>query len=223
MHWYGSILPRIHPYLFRNATIPTRVESLLEIAPGYGRWTQFLLAYAARMVVVDLNEACITACQQRFRAADHITYHVNDGKSLAMIAADSIDFAFSYDSLVHVESDVIEAYLAELSRVLRIGGSAFIHHSNLGQYSGVVAAENIKTHWRGRTVSAESVRTAASRAGLVCVSQELVNWDGGEHHIDCYSVFRKLEGERPDVVKTAVSDFSRETAYVRSLAALYVE
>jgi hypothetical protein len=48
-----------------------------------------------------------------------------------MIENGSIDFAFSFDSLVHAESDVMSSYAHELARVLKPGGVAFLHHSNL--------------------------------------------------------------------------------------------
>ncbi|MBA2524584.1 MAG: class I SAM-dependent methyltransferase, partial [Pyrinomonadaceae bacterium] len=106
--WWGTILPRIHAFA------PT--ESILEIAPGFGRFTQHLKDLCHHLTVVDLTEKCIEACEQRFASCSHITYYVNDGKSLDMIADQSIDFVFSYDSLVHVEADVIEAYLSQLAR-----------------------------------------------------------------------------------------------------------
>jgi hypothetical protein len=59
---------------------------------------------------------------------------VNDGKSLAMVEDRSVDFAFSFDSLVHVEADVIAAYLNQLGKKLKPGGFAFFHHSNLESY-----------------------------------------------------------------------------------------
>jgi cyclopropane fatty-acyl-phospholipid synthase-like methyltransferase len=39
------------------------------------------------------------------------------------------DFVFSFDSLVHVESDVIENYLTQLAKKLKPNGIGFIHHS----------------------------------------------------------------------------------------------
>ena len=54
--------------------------------------------------------------------------------SLPMVEDQSIDFAFSFDSLVHVESDVLMGYLAELARTLKPEGVAFLHHSNYGSY-----------------------------------------------------------------------------------------
>src|SRR5207253_469039 len=129
--WFGTILPRIHSF------IPA--GTVLEIAPGYGRWTHYLKDSCEKLILVDLAERCIDACKQRFASSSHITYHVNDGKSLEMIADNSIDFVFSFDSLVHAEADVLEAYLSQLAKKLKPNGVGFIHHSNLGMYSELIA------------------------------------------------------------------------------------
>src|SRR5205807_774882 len=68
--WYGAILPRIH------AMVPA--GTILEIAPGYGRWTQYLKDLCQRLVIVDLTEKCITHCRERFADSGNIEYHVND-------------------------------------------------------------------------------------------------------------------------------------------------
>ena len=84
------------------------------------RWlwamTHFLKDLCHRLTLVDLNAHCIAGCQRRFASCDHITYAVNDGTSLHMVPDQSVDFAFSYDSLVHVDADVIDAYLSSSRR-----------------------------------------------------------------------------------------------------------
>ena len=99
MQWYGTLLPRIHRYL------PT--ETILEIAPGFGRWTDFLKDHCRKPIVVDLSQKCIEACRERFKACSHIAYFVNDGQSLGMIEDHAVDFAFSFDSLVHAEDRAV--------------------------------------------------------------------------------------------------------------------
>ena len=99
---------------------PTSVA--LEVAPGRGRWTEFLVANAAKVHLFDLNDSCIEACRQRFADVDHVTYCVNDGSSLPGVDAASVDFVWSYDSFVHMEADTIRGYLSEFARVLRPGG-----------------------------------------------------------------------------------------------------
>ena len=46
----------------------------------------------------------------------------------------SVDLVFSFDSLVHVEREVMQSYLAALTRCLKPGRFAFLQHSNLGMY-----------------------------------------------------------------------------------------
>jgi len=122
MQWYGTLLPRIHKHL--------PAGTILEIAPGFGRWTHFFADLCERLIVVDMSDKCIDACKQRFQDRSHIQFHVNDGKSLEVIDDNSIDFVFSFDSLVHAEADVVEAYLSQLSRKLKPGGVGFIHHQS---------------------------------------------------------------------------------------------
>jgi SAM-dependent methyltransferase len=196
--WSFTLHPRIHSF------IPT--DTILEIAPGYGRWTEYLRRYSKRLVLVDLVPECIDACRQRFASDSHITYHVNDGKSLAMIADRSIDFVFSFDALVHAEADVIAAYLQQLAHKLKPDGVGFIHHSNIGEYRRSFAVfrrlqrpsglrqlmRNLRImdpdNWRAFSMTAELFEQRCREAGLQCISQELVNWRS-RRLIDAISVF----------------------------------
>ncbi len=206
--WQWSLWPRLRWLL------PAR--TVLEIAPGYGRWTQYLLACCERYVGIDLSSECVEACRQRFADADHAEFHVNDGRSLAAVADASIEVAFSFDSLVHVEDDVIDAYTSELARVLTPDGVAFLHHSNLAACRPIrgplqlglhVAERALRRqtpgfdHWRGSTMSAQRLEELADQAGLACIGQEVVNWGGGRL-IDCISLLtpRGSRWERPNLV-----------------------
>lgn len=108
--------------------------TILEIAPGFGRWTQYLKDLCDELVIVDLSERCIDACRERFAGESNIEYHVNDGRSVDMIGSGTVDLAFSFDSLVHVDTDTLGSYLAGFARVLSPDGVAVIHHSNMGTY-----------------------------------------------------------------------------------------
>jgi hypothetical protein len=188
----------------------------LEIAPGHGRWTQFLKDACERLILVDLSGSCIAACQHRFPDCSHISYYVNDGKSLAMLPDESIDFAFSFDSLVHVEADVIEAYLQQLAVKLTKQGVGFIHHSNLGQYKNQLwyvrlplmrnilklAGLDVYTAYRTFSVSAARFEEMARGAGFQCISQEVVNWYSPRLS-DCLSLFTRTGSRwsRPNQIK----------------------
>jgi SAM-dependent methyltransferase len=207
--WFGSILPRLHAF------VP--VGTILEIAPGFGRWTRFLRPLCDRMALVDLSERCIDACRKRFGDEESIEYHVNDGRSLEMVTDASIDLAFSFDSLVHADADVIESYLVQLRNKLTEDGVAFLHHSNFAALDE--RTEN--RHWRSESVSGEMVCDLAERADLSVVSQERINW-GAPELTDCLTVLTRTGSpwERP----TRIVDnpnFMAEAVQIARWAPLY--
>jgi len=199
MQWYGTIFPRIKSH------VPT--NRILEIACGYGRWTQYLKDLCKNLIVIDLSEECIQACKRRFSECLHIEYHVNDGKSLDIISDSSVDFVFSFDSLVHADESVMKAYLCQLQRILNNDGVAFIHHSNLGEYHtrysrirNIPKLEGLLTrlgileknlHWRDFSVDAKKVEVLAEEHGLRCISQEIIPWGTKKILIDCMSTIVK--------------------------------
>jgi SAM-dependent methyltransferase len=195
--WQHVLLPRIADRL--------PVDTVLEIGPGYGRWSHFLKDQCRRLVLVDLSPRCIEACRARFGEDPRIDYVVNDGASLSPVEDRSVDFIFSFDTLVHAERDVMLAYLREFQRVLRPGGAAFVHHSNLAAYREWLLQNRpleVLDHWRGVTVSAAFVRHACDAVGLRCPRQELINWRDVGVLLDCFST----------IVLDAAAEASTETA-----------
>src|ERR1700712_2655035 len=177
--WWVTLFSRIQGF------VPA--GRILEIAPGYGRWTHYLRDLCDELIGVDIAESAVAHCRERFAGDAHVRFEVNDGTSLAVAAARSVDLVFSFDSLVHAERDVMAGYLQEFARVLADDGVAFIHHSNMGSYEvGTYDPHNI--HWRATSVSAAIVEQHAQDAGLRCVSQETVAWGNTTLLNDCFSV-----------------------------------
>ncbi len=227
--WYGSLYPRVRRYL--------PAATILELAPGHGRWTQFLLDHCDRLTGIDISASAVEVCRQRFAGNPKATFVTNDGSNLDAVTDGSVDLAFSFDSLVHVEADVLGAYLTELARKLAPNGVAWLHHSNLGAYrtqfkvfervpppfrKPLVAGHVIdQRHLRAFSVTAEWFRSACISVGLRCVGQELVNW-GGRRLIDCISVVTRpgstFDG-RPVVARNP--DFMAEARSIRAAAHAY--
>ncbi|MDX9911650.1 MAG: class I SAM-dependent methyltransferase [Phycisphaerales bacterium] len=226
--WHGIIYPRLMHFL-----PPVREPGhVLEIAPGFGRWTQYLLPLSRRLTLVDLTPRCIEECRARFGRGGllrtKIAYHVNDGRSLGMVAPNSVDLAFSWDSLVHVEEDVMRDYARELARTLRPGGVAILHHSNLATYidphSGELQTQ--EHHWRARSMSAAKMREHAASAGLDVVVQELrtMGTTRDEAMIDCISLLRRPTGSPGDHAPVIIenSAFWREMQAIGRTTKAYV-
>lgn len=192
--WYSTVLPRIAPYL--------PCGHLLEIAPGFGRFTRFLLPMCERYTGIDLSELAIKGCRERFRDASHAHFDVCNGTSLPGVEDGTIDFAFTFDSLVHVEQEVIDGYAGELARVLRPGAYAVIHHSNLADVMAHAKGNKVENpHWRASTVGATSAAHSFRSAGLAVVAQELVSW-GHQHPTDTISLLFKPKAGSPVSIET---------------------
>jgi len=164
-------------------------SSVLEIAPGHGRWSEIIAARCGSLTLVDLSPSCIEYCKKRLSDYHHVRYFTTDGKSLSDIENDSIDFLWSFDSFVHMSPEVIQAYFREAHRVMRTGGKAILHHA--GRRHGVLWLGFLKDWgkpgrniykalsmgkwgdddgWRS-DVSASLVSQLAGRAGLTVESQ----------------------------------------------------
>ena len=165
-----------------------RGKKVLEIAPGFGRITQFLSILAGELIIVDLNPLCIE--KTRAKLKHHVlAYFVNDGKSIPKVRDNSQDLVFSFDSFVHMHANVTEDYVKEIYRVLKPGGQAFIHHSWL--YGG--SDESVNNVAGRANMSPEQFKIFVENNNMEIVSQNIIqfeplnSWNG----TDCISMFRK--------------------------------
>jgi hypothetical protein len=174
---------------------------------------------------VDLSEKCIKACKKDFHSYSHISYYVNDGKSLSMIQNHSIDFVFSFDALVHTDADVIEAYLSQLARIFKLNGVGFIHHSNIGacvnSSTGQFPPDFINPHWRAENMTAKLFEEFCRKANLKCITQEIINW-GGYILNDCFSLCTPIHSVWARPNKIFINEkFMNEVQYLSRVSQLY--
>jgi SAM-dependent methyltransferase len=229
--WLTCVYPRLARFL--------PAHMVLEIAPGYGRWTQFLLPQCGAYVGVDLAERCVQACRERFAAEAHAVFDVNDGLTLPMVPDESADLVFSFDSLVHVEDDVIGSYLQECRRVLSPDGVALVHHSNVGVYHRTAAGRDLLAraterfalsrsilgprgladwhNYRGRSMTAARFAGLARQADLSCIGQEIIGWSSPVL-TDCISIVT-VPGSRWDRELVRVTNRNFMPAALSSRAA----
>jgi SAM-dependent methyltransferase len=85
----------------------------------------------------------------------------------------SLDFIYAFDVFLHMDLYVMRRYFEEMARVLKVGGNAFVHTTNLTSdvgWSNFVKFDRYRpeTHFY---VSPETVRTLADRAGFRLVKE----------------------------------------------------
>jgi len=168
----------IRPY-FKGA------EVVLEIGPGAGRWTEYLLQESRQLIGVDISEQCVTECRRRFASHPNATFVVGSGADLQTVETRSIARIWSFDVFVHVNREDFASYVAEFARVLIPGGIGVLHHGAFGGSRG---------GWRSDVTLAD-VQGFLKQYNLETLS-EITAWidDGVEHAAGLYgdviTVFR---------------------------------
>lgn len=111
----------LKPYISPNTTV-------VEIGPGGGRWTQYMLK-AKRLYAVDYHQELLNELKSNFDAGN-IAYIKNNGDDFPNIKDGSVDFLFSFGTFVHLDVDIIDRYLRNMKALLNKGSNAVIQYSD---------------------------------------------------------------------------------------------
>jgi len=103
-------------------------KSVLEIGPGGGRWTKYLLN-CKKLYCIDLNPESLDYVKNRFSSQNNITYILNKGNDFPNIPNSSIDFVFSYATFNHFDIGVIVDYLSGMTDILSDNSNVVIQYS----------------------------------------------------------------------------------------------
>jgi ubiquinone/menaquinone biosynthesis C-methylase UbiE len=136
---------------------------ILEIGPGAGVWSEILAKFSQRLILVDIVPQCLDMCRQKLASADHVSYELNDGRSLAFIGDHEVDGIWSIHTFVHINEDDVLSYFSEFKRILKAGGVAVIHHGGKGN-----TAHNMG--WRSN-VTRETISQICDSVGLELIRQ----------------------------------------------------
>ena len=105
-------------------------DTVLEIGPGGGRYTQYLLD-CSYLILVEYNTEFFPILEDLFSGkGPELSFVTSDGASLPGVPDKTVDFVFSYDCFVHLDIPLIEGYLSEIARVLAPHGRAVIHYAD---------------------------------------------------------------------------------------------
>ncbi len=100
----------------------------LEIGPGGGRWTRYLLP-CRRLYAVEYYAELMAERRKNF-SQPNIIEILNNGTDFPGVPPASVDFVFSFGVFVHLDADIISAYLANLHAVIHPVTQIIIHYSD---------------------------------------------------------------------------------------------
>ncbi|MGH7341600.1 MAG: class I SAM-dependent methyltransferase, partial [Candidatus Rokuibacteriota bacterium] len=100
----------------------------LEIGPGGGRWTRYLLSFKT-LYVVDYHQELLDELRRHFSRPNLVAVK-NNGSDFPGVPAHSVQYVFSFGTFVHLELDLISAYLESLRGILAPGANVVIQYSD---------------------------------------------------------------------------------------------
>jgi ubiquinone/menaquinone biosynthesis C-methylase UbiE len=100
----------------------------LEIGPGGGRWTKYLLGFR-KLYLVDYHAELLRELRGRFNQPN-MHFIVNNGTDFPGVPEQSVDYVISVACFVHLEPHLIAAYLKNIAGILKPGGNAFLTYSD---------------------------------------------------------------------------------------------
>jgi ubiquinone/menaquinone biosynthesis C-methylase UbiE len=106
----------------------TPSTNVVEIGPGGGRWTRYMLD-AERIYAVDYHQELLDELRRTYDQ-ENITLIKNNGDDFPGIPDESIDFLFSFGVFVHLDIDIIERYLINMRRVLKESANVVIQYGD---------------------------------------------------------------------------------------------
>jgi SAM-dependent methyltransferase len=189
----GNFEEYINEHLLRTY-LPSSAMEGLEIGPGGGRLTALLLNITKTLHVADPSKAMLQHLKNRFANVSTLRYHQTDGMTLPALPPASQDYVIAFDVFVHFEPRLIYWYLRQIAELLRPGGTAVIHYSNVLAPLGWQQFEhNLKRNVQERT--------QFGAFGVMCpqlmdkflesLELDIVSSDVGVIPRDAVAVFRK--------------------------------
>lgn len=133
-----------------TAEIRAQVESLskwnmpgLEIGPGIGTWTQYMVA-CDPLYIVDVEPEFLTQTQQQFNATyqKRLRIYTTSEYDLSMLPRQQIGLALAVNVFEYLPYEIVKNYLQQVFDTLRPGGSFVFTYNNCNQYGACQLVEN---------------------------------------------------------------------------------
>src|SRR5262249_55868047 len=130
-HWFANnarkFAQRSHDEL--KLLDPQSRDTVLEIGTARGDATIMVAPRVRRVIGVDIAPAALEVARERLNAAGIVNVDLvaDNAAYLSRVAARSVDKAFAYDLIEHIDDETLTSMLESLARVVRVGGTLSLY------------------------------------------------------------------------------------------------
>jgi SAM-dependent methyltransferase len=137
----------------------------VEIGPGGGRWTRYLLGFK-RLYAVDYHSELLAELKKSVKNPN-VIFVQNSGTDFPDVPSGEVDFVFSFGCFVHLDMPLIEGYLANIKGILKPGGNVVIHYSDMNK---IMARELVPSFAEN---TPEQMQSMVVAAGFTILEEDL--------------------------------------------------
>jgi hypothetical protein len=101
----------------------------VEIGPGGGRWTRYLLGFRT-LTAIDYHPELLDELRRNFGNHRNIRFIKNTGTDFPGVDLHSIDYVYSFGTFVHLDFNLIEAYLGSIKTIIKPTANIVIQYSD---------------------------------------------------------------------------------------------
>jgi Methyltransferase domain len=109
----------------------------LEIGPRGGRWSRYLLGFRT-LTAIDYHSELLDELKRNFGAHRHIRFIKNNGTDFPGVDLHSIDYVYSFGTFVHLDFNLIEAYLDSIKAIIKPTANIVIQYSDKTKIMGQI-------------------------------------------------------------------------------------
>ena len=129
-----SVYQVLSDFIYPNIN---REMKIVEIGCGGGRIAAKVVDRCKHLFCFDSSSEMIAIAGETLKAFDNKTFYLtSDNRLIPPLEEYSIDFAYSFDVMVHLEPRIIFRYMQELRKVLKPGSFYFLHVATMETRAG---------------------------------------------------------------------------------------